>query len=156
MKLIYLVCFTVLFCLTLNAQEFGQGSSKPNKGKKQQEYTLQDFQKLTERWIEAYNGGDTTILKSFYSEDAEYISSHVSGLVASGRSKLIANFYNGIKMGGHIERLTVLSVNSSCELTTLVCKYEANNNGEKAVGRNLLVLKLINGKWLIVTHMTVV
>lgn len=106
--------------------------------------------------MEAYNGGDTNILATFYSEDAEYISAHVTGLVATGRDRVIENFRNGINMGGHINKINIISINRSCNMVVLVSRYEANNNGEIAVGRNLLVLKMIDGKWLIIKHMTVV
>jgi hypothetical protein len=38
----------------------------------------------------------------------------------------------------------------------LVSIYEATNNGQKVSGRNLIVLRKLGGKWLIVSHMTVV
>jgi hypothetical protein len=44
----------------------------------------------------------------------------------------------------------------SCDLATLLCRYEASNSGQKAVGRTLLVVKKSNNKWLITLHMTVV
>lgn len=117
---------------------------------------LKEFQLQTEKWRQAYNSGDAQNLVPLYSEDAEYISSHVDGLVAHGREKLIANFQNGINTGGHIDMVEILSMNISGDLATLLCKYQATNSGEKAVGRNLLVLKKVNGTWLIVLHMTVV
>ncbi|TFG96967.1 MAG: DUF4440 domain-containing protein [Calditrichales bacterium] len=107
-------------------------------------------------WMNAYNGGDADKLIPLYAEDADYISSHVQGLVAKGRNRLIENFRNGMKMGGHIDKIEILSVNYACDLATLLCKYEATNNGQKAIGRNLLVLKKSKNKWLIIIHMTVV
>lgn len=103
-----------------------------------------------------YNGPDATKLVPMYSEDAEYISSHVPGLVAHGRDRVIANFQKGMSQGWHIDAVQILLVNISCDIATLVCKYDANNSGQKVSGRNLLVLKKVNGKWLISTHMTVV
>ena len=114
------------------------------------------FKQNMQDWMNAYNGGDSNKLIPLYSEDAEYISSHVNELVAKGRTRLIENFQNGMNMGGHIDKIAILSINYSCELATLVCKYEAINSGQKAIGRNLLVLKKIRNKWLIITHMTVV
>ncbi len=117
---------------------------------------LAEFKTNTEKWKEAYNSRNAQNLVPLYTEDAKYISSHVAGLEAIGREKLIANFQNGMNMGGHIDSVEILFVNVSCDLATLVCKYQANNSGQIAVGRNLLVLKNINGKWLIAIHMTVV
>lgn len=115
-----------------------------------------NFHNLMQDWIKAYNGDDAKKLIPLYSEDADYISSHVSGLVAKGRDLLIENFQNGMNMGGHIDKVEILTMNYSCNLATLVCKYEATNNGQKVIGRNLLVLKKYDKLWLIVTHMTVV
>jgi ketosteroid isomerase-like protein len=115
-----------------------------------------EFQEQTQKWKDAYNSKDARNLVPLYSEDAQYVSSHVSGLVAQGRDKLIANFQNGMNQGGHIDSIEILTMNISCDLATLLCKYQATNNGETVIGRNLLILKKINKQWLIVLHMTVV
>jgi len=121
-----------------------------------QDSTHAEFRLVAEQWRLAYNGMDAAKLAPFYAEDAQYISSHVAGLVASGRDRLIANFQKGMSGGGHLDTLEVLSVNVSCELASVLCKYDATNSGQKMSGRNLLILKKISGKWLIVLHMTVV
>jgi hypothetical protein len=59
-------------------------------------------------------------------------------------------------LGGHVDSIAIISIEQSCDLATLLCTYEATNAGQKAVGRNLLVVKRVNNRWLIVTHMTVV
>ena len=117
---------------------------------------LAKFRTNTEKWKVAYNSRNAQNLIPLYTGDAQYISSHVAGLEAIGRDKLIANFQNGMNMGRHIDSVEILSMNVSCELATLVCKYQANNSGQIAVGRNLLILRNISGKWLIAVHMTVV
>jgi ketosteroid isomerase-like protein len=114
------------------------------------------FHNNMQEWMKAYNGGDANNLMPLYTDDAEYFSAHVKGLVAKGRNRLIENFQNGMSMGGHIDKVEILSINYSCNLATLVCKYEATNSGQKAIGRNLIVLKKVNNTWLIITHMTVV
>jgi len=115
-----------------------------------------EYGQVAERWIEAYNGTDADQLIPLYSENAQYISGHVPGLVAGGRDRLIANFQKGMKMGGHLDGLEILSITHSCDLATVLCKYNANNDGQKVSGRTLLVLKKVEGNWLIVIHMTVV
>jgi ketosteroid isomerase-like protein len=117
---------------------------------------LSEFQKKTLLWQQAYNSGDAQNLAPLYAEDARYISAHVPGLEANGRDKLIANFQNGITGGGHIDSLEILEADTSGHMATLLCKYVATNSGETVSGRNLLVLKNVNGKWLILLHMTVV
>ncbi len=61
-----------------------------------------------------------------------------------------------MNMGGHIDFIEILKMNVSGDIATLFCKYQATNNGVTVVGRNLLVMKKIDGSWLIKLHMTVV
>jgi ketosteroid isomerase-like protein len=117
---------------------------------------MQEFQISTEKWRLAYNSRDAQNLIPLYTEDADYISSHVAGLEALGRDKLIANFQNGMNMGGYIDSVEVLKMHVSGDLATLLCKYQATNSGVTVVGRNLLVMKKIEGNWYITLHMTVV
>lgn len=114
------------------------------------------FNILAQSWMHAYNTNDSAALVAMYEPEAKYISGHVKGLDANGRAHVIANFQNGIKSGGHIDAISIISIQSSCDLATLLCKYEATNNGQKTVGRNLIVVRKTDGKWLIVIHMTVV
>lgn len=149
MKLLPIVI--ILFCLHHSI------SAQPNSNQEVLSDSMRFvFQNILHNWMDAYNGGNAKILIPLYTEDAEYFSSHVKGLVAEGRDRLIENFQNGMNMGGHIDTIKIISINYSCELATLVCKYEATNNGQKAIGRNLLVLKKVNNNWLIFIHMTVV
>jgi len=144
-----ILCFVFLCCLS------EVSISQTNKNESSQKLK-QEFEHQTEQWKEAYNSKDAQNLVPLYAEEACYISSHVAGLEAKGRDQLIANFQNGMSGGGHIDSIEILSMNVSCELATLLCKYQATNSGQTVVGRNLLVLKKIEGKWLIVLHMTVV
>ena len=109
-----------------------------------------------EKWQDAYNGGNAQNLVPLYAEDAVYSSSHVPGLEAIGRDKLIANFQKGIRMGGHIDKVEILTANISGEMASLYCLYQATNSGVTVTGRNLLVLRKVKDEWLIFSHMTVV
>ena len=140
--LILFVCIT-----SVNSQELNQQDSLNLAG---------IFKAKTHQWKEAYNSKDAKNLIPLYSPDAQYISSHVSGLVAEGRRKLIDNFQNGMNMGGFIDHVEIIRMEISCNLATLLCKYQATNNGITVTGRNMLILKKINNDWLIVLHMTVV
>ncbi len=124
----------------------------------QEDLTLlkNEFDVQTKEWIKAYNSKDATNLIPLYTEDAVYISGHVSGLELNGRNHVIANFQNGINGGGHIDSIEIVSIISSGDLATLLCKYQATNSGVTVTGRNLLVMKKIKEKWMIAIHMTVV
>lgn len=146
MKAIKLCVIALILFTTLGI--FAQDQTNP--------YFNDEFQSKLEQWETAYNSGDAQNLVPLYAEDAIYTSSHVAGLEAIGRDKLIANFQNGISGGGHIDEIEILKVEISCNLASLYCRYQATNAGETVTGRNLLVLKNVNNNWLIVLHMTVV
>jgi ketosteroid isomerase-like protein len=114
------------------------------------------FPTFAEHWRVAYNAADSLALTGFYLPDARYISGHVSGLAAEGRERVVVNFLKGARLGGHIDRVAVLSADVSGDLAVLHCSYHATNAGQPAAGRNLLVLRRVNGRWLIGTHVTVV
>ena len=116
----------------------------------------QTFETNMLAWQKAYNSGDAKNLIPLYTEDAIYTSSHVDGLEAIGREKLIANFQNGITGGGHIDKIEILKMEVSSDMAYLFCKYQATNSGVTVSGRNLLVLKKIGEQWIIAIHMTVV
>jgi ketosteroid isomerase-like protein len=115
-----------------------------------------EFEAKMVAWQKAYNSGDAKNLIPLYTEDAIYTSSHVPGLEAIGREKLIANFQVGISGGGHIDKIEILKMDVSDDLAYLFCKYQATNSGETVSGRNLIVLKKADNTWKIVMHMTVV
>jgi ketosteroid isomerase-like protein len=115
-----------------------------------------EFSTFADQWRRAYNGADSLALAGFYLPDAQYISGHVPGLVAEGRTRVIENFLKGVRSGGHVDDLTLLSTEISGELAVIQCSYRATNAGQRAAGRNLLVLRQVNGKWLIRLHVTVV
>lgn len=144
----FIAFFAALFLITNSQAQLTENSDSSA--------LLLKLQNQTEKWKDAYNSKDAQNLVRLYSEDARYISSHVPGLEATGREKLIANFQKGMNMGGHIDKVEILSMNLSCDLATLLCQYQATNSGQTVTGRNLLVLKMVNGTWLIAIHMTVV
>jgi ketosteroid isomerase-like protein len=154
MKSISVFVIFLLFPVCLLAQPTGESRRAQNVDSL--ETLIRFFQPQTEAWKDAYNSRDAANLSPLYTEDAVYCSAHVPTLIAEGREQVTANFQRGMSMGGHIDAVQILSVQVSCDLATLFCRYEATNSGQKAIGRNLLVLKRIEGKWLIVTHMTVV
>ena len=107
-------------------------------------------------WKDAYNSNNADALAAFYTEDAEYVSPHVSGLIIRGWDRIKQNFQRGVAMGGHVDSIQVLTSDSSCDLGYMVCRYVATNGGVTVSGRNVLVLKKIRGTWLITTHASIV
>jgi len=146
-KRLFVFSLFICFATILSAQELNKQDSIK---------LVEFFKERTLQWKDAYNSKDAKNLVPLYSSDAQYISSHVTGLVADGRIKLIDNFQNGMNMGGYIDSVEIIKSEISCNLATLLCIYQATNNGVTVIGRNLLVLRKIKGDWLIVLHMTVV
>lgn len=144
----------LLFAALLGLPVLAQSPSLP--AAVQTEAVPGTFHGIAERWMAAYNGPDAKALEPFYAEDAQYISGHVPGLVARGRDQVLAYLQAGMKLGGHLNRLSVLSVAESCDLATVLCDYHATNAGEKARGRSLLLFRRQGQGWRIYLHMAVV
>jgi uncharacterized protein (TIGR02246 family) len=108
---------------------------------------------VAEAWKAAYNAQDAAAVASLYAVEGYYVSAHV---VAHGRKEIQAYFQRGIDAGGHIDRIDILASGHSGELAYTVGTYEATNAGQKYRGRNVLVLRKVGDKWLILAHETVV
>lgn len=115
-----------------------------------------EFERLAEVWKQAYNSKDAANLSPLYADDAQYISAHVDGYIADGHDAVLKNFQKGMDGGGYINSVEILSINSSGDIATVVSRYRGIAGGQAVDGRNLLVCKRIDGRWLIITHMTVV
>ena len=143
--------FALLFCVSTVL-----ALPMPRVSESQSDSTAMEFSAIADRWLAAYNGTDPSALTPFYAPNAQYISGHVQGLVANGREAVIANFAKGMKLGGHLETMRVVDIHRSCNQAVVLCRYEANNSGQRASGRTLLVLEKYEDAWLIILHMTVV
>lgn len=111
---------------------------------------------LADDWKNTYNSGDAPRLGAMYSEDAEYVSPYVAGLLIRGRDVVQANFRRGMESGGRIDSVTIISSRVSGDMAYLVCRYDATNSGQRVNGRNVLIAKKTDGRWLIVVHASVV
>ena len=111
---------------------------------------------LANTWKDAYNAKDTAKIASLYTPDAIYCSAHVPVLVASGRDQIRDYLYGGMIGGGHVDSIIILSYDISQDLGTVFCEYNATNSGKTVNGRNLIVVKRVDGKWFFNKHITVV
>jgi ketosteroid isomerase-like protein len=143
--------FAALACLSLTAAAQQNSVSIDAYNVVKEEVPLN-----AEEWRSAYNAGDIEKLASFYSEDADYVSPHVTGLMIHGREAIKQNFQRGIVGGGHVDSIFVQRSGSSCDLAYVISAYQATNSGVTVHGKNVLVMKRIRGKWLIVTHASIV
>jgi uncharacterized protein (TIGR02246 family) len=109
--------------------------------------------KVAEDWKAAYNNRDAPKVAALYTEDAYYLSAHI---LAHGRPAIEAYWRRGILAEGHIDFIKPLTVFVSGDLGYSAGAYQATNAGKTVDGRILLVLRKVNGKWLIAAHETVV
>lgn len=104
------------------------------------------------QWKDSYNNKDTDGVASLYSEDAYYLTQHFASGVVHPRAKIQAYVQRGVDAGYHIDSIEMLSLECSGDFAYTITRYRATNSGEKAMGVNLVVLRKIAGKWLIVAH----
>jgi ketosteroid isomerase-like protein len=159
MRILLTIVVTTCFCCGAIAGKRGnpgESNTEVSATDDSSAVLMNEFRRLAEVWKQAYNTREAANLLPLYAQDAEYISAHVDCYIAHGRDAVIRNFQKGIDGGGYLESLEVLSMKSSCDIATIVSRYRGTAAGHDVDGRNLLVWKRIDGKWLVVTHMTAV
>jgi uncharacterized protein (TIGR02246 family) len=110
------------------------------------------LRQISEQWKDGYNSGNAAKVAALYTEDAYYLTQHfVLGFVHP-RSQIQAYVQRGIDARYHIDTITVVRMECSGDFAYTVTRYESTNAGQKAFGVNLVVLKRVQGKWLIVAH----
>jgi uncharacterized protein (TIGR02246 family) len=141
------VCTSLLLAA---AQTFAQ---KPEPHQQQMSVDESAIRKIPEDWIRFYNAGDAAKVAALYMEDGYYLSAHI---LAHGRQAIRAYWERGIKAGGHIDFIKPLTLYYAGDLAYCAGTYQATNAGVTVDGRILIVLRKINGKWLMAAHQTVV
>lgn len=107
---------------------------------------------IADRWKEGYNSGDAAQVAGLYAEDAYYLTQHFQGGVLHGRARIQAYVQRGIDARYRVDTIEVLAIGCGADLAYTVGRYESTNAGQKAHGVNLVVLRRIGGRWLIVAH----
>ena len=103
-------------------------------------------------WKNNYNSGNAAGVAALYAENADYLTQHFISGIVHGRAAIQAYVQLGVDAHYHIDSIRILSMGCSGNLAYTVGRYEATNAREKAMGVNLVVLRKINGRWLIVAH----
>lgn len=111
------------------------------------------IRQVSEDWVRFYNGGDATKVAALYTDDGYYLSAHI---LAHGRQAIEAYWERGIMAGGHIDFVKPLTLYYTGDLAYCAGTYQATNAGVTVDGRILIVLRKVNGKWLMAAHETVV
>ena len=111
------------------------------------------IRRVSEDWIRFYNAGDGVKVAALYTDDGYYLSAHI---LAHGSQAIEAYWERGIKAGGHIDFIKPLTLYYTGDLAYCAGTYQATNAGVTVDGRILIVLRKVNGKWLMAAHETVV
>jgi uncharacterized protein (TIGR02246 family) len=107
---------------------------------------------ISEAWKEGYNGGDAAQVASLYSEDAYYLTQHfVSGIVHP-RDQIQAYVQRGVDAHYRVDSIEVVHSVCSGPFAYAITRYRSTNGEQKATGVNLVVLRKIGGRWVIVAH----
>ena len=111
------------------------------------------IRQVSEDWIRFYNAGDAAKVAALYTDDGYYLSAHI---LAHGRQAIQDYWERGIKTGGHLDFIKPLTIYLSGDLAYCAGTYQATNAGVTVDGRILIVLRKLDGKWLMAAHETVV
>lgn len=110
------------------------------------------IRQIAEQWKNAYNSGDAAGVASLYAENADYLTQHFITGIIHGRAAIHAYVQRGVDAHYHIDSIRIISMGCSGDIAYTVGRYESTNAGQKAMGVNLVVVRKINGRWLIVAH----
>jgi len=146
------VLFAAL-CVALSTAAPQTAAPKPEVRERLMSADEAAIRQLSEDWITFYNAGDAAKVAALYSVDGYYLSAHI---LAHGRQAIQAYWERGIKAGGHIDFIKPLTLYYIGDLAYCAGIYQATNAGVTVDGRILIVMRKVNGKWLMAAHETVV
>jgi uncharacterized protein (TIGR02246 family) len=110
------------------------------------------LRQITEEWKDGYNQGNAAKVAALYTDDAYYLTQHFVAGFVHPRSQIQAYVQRGIDARYHVDAIEVVRLECSGDFAYTVTRYESTNAGQKAFGVNLVVLRRLQGKWLIVAH----
>ena len=107
---------------------------------------------IGQAWKDGYNRGEAARVASLYSPDAYYLTQHFVEGVVHPRPMIQAYVQRGVDAHYQVDSIETLFTSCSGELAYAITRYHSSNAGQAAMGVNLVVLRKIDGKWLIVAH----
>jgi uncharacterized protein (TIGR02246 family) len=110
------------------------------------------LQQIIDDWKDGYNGGDASKVAALYTGDAYYLTQHAITGVVHGHAAIQAYVQRGVDAHYHIDGIQMITMECSGDSAYVITRYDATNAGQKAFGVNLVVLRRIGGRWLIVAH----
>ena len=110
------------------------------------------MQQVIDDWKSGYNSGDPDKVAVLYAEDATYLTQHFITGIVHGRPAIRAYVKKGTDAHYKIDKIDLLASDCTQNFAYGITRYESTNGDQKAFGVNVVVLKKMKGKWLIVAH----
>lgn len=107
---------------------------------------------IADTWRESYNAGDAAKVAGLYSKNAYYLTQHYVDGIVHTRPFIQAYVQRGAEARYHIDSIETLSTVCDTDFAYAITRYRSTNGDQKAMGVNLVVMRKIEGKWLIVAH----
>ena len=110
------------------------------------------IQEAAQEWKDGYNSGNPDAVAALYAEDATYLTQHFATGIVHGRPAIRAYVKRGTDAKYRIDSITVLATDCSRHFAYAITRYHSTNAAQSAFGLNLVVMRKIKDKWLIVAH----
>jgi len=110
------------------------------------------LQSISAQWKQSYNQGNAAGVAALYAPDAIYLTQHFVTGIVEGRPAIQAYVQRGADAQYRVDSIEELRTVCSGDMAYVVDRYTSTNAGQKAIGVNLVVLRKISGKWMIVAH----
>lgn len=107
---------------------------------------------IIDQWKDGYNNGHADKVAMLYTPDAWYLTQHFITGIVQGRAAIQAYVQRGVDAKYHIDSIRILKMQHSADFAYVIDRYDATNGNQKTFGLNLVVLKKIKGRWIIVAH----
>lgn len=140
----------VFLLLNLGAAAQIRSTAKP-KVEDQQKFAA-EMEKLRDTWVQEFNAGHADKVAALYAPDA--VLMRFDGSV-HGRDSILAEFQRSISSGTRGYSVNSLHSEHSGDLGYDTGAYNVTLRDRVVEGNYLVVVKNINGQWLIVAHSSV-
>ena len=110
------------------------------------------IERIAQEWKEGYNSENPKAVAALYAGDATYLTQHFATGIVHGRRAIEAYIKVGTDAKYRIDSLRVLASGCSREFAYAITRYESTNGDKRAFSVNLVLIRKMEGKWLIVAH----
>lgn len=159
----------LIFCASALAQQGTQATPPPKACPYADDGAIRH---MAEEFRDAYNRGDAAKVASLYTDGAYYLTQHYADGIIEGRKNIQAYVQRGVDAHYHIDSIEVEKTacacstrvpslkarikgakpTRQCNFAYAIGRYQSTNNGQKAMGVNLIVLRKAQDTWRIVAH----